>query len=451
MSKFKELFDLKQAKWKGIPNGLFFVLLGLALLVIYMPDADGVQGGYIINNFLVTFSLLAILGIFIGEIGDRIPVWNKYVGGGTILVFFTGALFATYGVFPQTFVDQAVNFYDGAGSDYLGLFIPALIMGSVLTVNRKILLKSFAGYVPMIIISVFGAAVFGVIAGLVVGVAPVDVVLNYVLPIMGGGTGAGATPLSEMYAKATGESAANWFAFAISILTIANIFAILTGALLNALGKKKPSLTGNGELLIINKEDIIETREEWEDIESSQEVFFTGLVFIGALYTISNLLSGIWEIYGPSWLQLHRLAVLVLLAIVLNSAGVVPAKIKAGCKQCQTFFTKFGLWVLMLDVGMNTDFKEIVNAFTFANVVIALAIVLGCVVFCMAFSRIFKFYPIEAALTAGLCMANRGGSGDVAVLGAADRMELMSYGQISSRIGGAMVLILGGILFNLFA
>ena len=33
-----------------------------------------------------------------------------------------------------------------------------------------------------------------------------------------------------------------------------------------------------------------------------------------------------------------------------------------------------------------------------------------------------KFYPIEAAITAGLCMANRGGAGDVAVLGAADRI-----------------------------
>ncbi len=447
MDKFKELFDVKQAKWKGIPTLAFFALLAISLVVLFYPDQEGVTGGYVQDTFIVTFAMLAIFGILFGEIGERIPIWNEYIGGGTILVFFVGSLLATYGVLPSGFVEQTDGFYDV----FLDMFIPCLIMGSVLTVNRKILLKSFAGYIPLILVGLAGASAFGIAAGLVVGKEPTDVMLNYVLPIMGGGTGAGATPLSEMYEKATGNPAQNWFAFAVSILTIANIFAILAGALLNALGKKRPSLTGNGQLLIVNQDSIKEEREPWEDIKSSQQSFFLGFVFTGIMFLVSGLLSEIWEIYGPSWLQLHKLAILVLLAIALNAAGVVPQSIKAGCKDAQNFFSKFGLWVLMFAVGTTTDFQEIINALTVSNVIIALAIVVGAVVAIMSVSKLFKFYPIEAAITAGLCMANRGGSGDVAVLGAANRMELMSFGQISSRIGGAMVLVLGGILFSMFA
>ena len=51
--------------------------------------------------------------------------------------------------------------------------------------------------------------------------------MNYVLPIMGGGTGAGAVPMSQMWASQTGRPASEWFGFAISILSIANVFAII--------------------------------------------------------------------------------------------------------------------------------------------------------------------------------------------------------------------------------
>ena len=333
--------------------------------------------------------------------------------------------------------------------NFLEIFIPALIVGSVLTVNRKTLLQSIVGYIPLIIIGVVGAMLGGVVVGLLFGKAPLDVIMNYVLPIMGGGTGAGAIPMSEMWAQKTGGDAKNWFAFAISILTIANVIAILTGALLKELGKKKPTLTGNGKLILDDTKEAVK-EQAGEKVEVGQKEFAAALVFTGVLFMFSHLSAIIWSSLKLPF-EMHRLAFLVIYSIILNMLDIVPAPLKAGAKNMQTFFSKYTIWVLMGAVGFGTDVKEIINALSFANVAIALAIVFGAVGLIMLVAKKMKFYPVEAAITAGLCMANRGGSGDIAVLGAADRMELISFAQISSRVGGAMMLILGSIIFGIFA
>lgn len=168
----------------------------------------------------------------------------------------------------------------------------------------------------------------------------------------------------------------------------------------------------------------------------------------------AHILGELWSAFAKSHnidFELHRLVFLILLTMFLNIANVVPDRLKAGAKRMQTFFSKHTIWILMAAVGFTTDVKEIGAALLPSNVLIALAIVFGAVGFIMLVARKMKFYPIEAAITAGLCMANRGGAGDVAVLGAADRMDLMSFAQISSRIGGAMMLVLGSVMFSFFA
>lgn len=444
---FSELFNPKETKWSGLTLPIFLAILAVTVVAVYVPFG-GKVAGFIRPNFLTIFTLLAVFGILFGEIGDRIPVWNDYVGGGTVLVFFMSAVFGTYNLVPEPVLKSIKVFYGKQPVNFLELFIPALIVGSVLTVNRKTLIQAISGYIPLILIGVLGATIGGVGAGLIFGKEPIDVVMNYVLPIMGGGTGAGAIPMSEMWAQKTGGDPKDWFAFAISILTIANIIAIFTGALLKELGVKKPSLTGNGNLIIDNAKEAV--KDEEVKVEVGQKEFAAALIFTGIMFIVSNLSAQVWSAMNLPF-EMHRLAFLVIYSIVLNMLGVVPAYLKAGAKNVQTFFSKHTIWILMGAVGFGTDVQEIINSLTFANLVIALAIVFGAVGFIMLVSKKMKFYPIEAAITAGLCMANRGGSGDIAVLGAADRMDLISFAQISSRVGGAMMLIIGSVIFGFFA
>lgn len=445
---FRELFDPKESKWSGLSIQMFAVLLAIVAITVYVPFG-GKEAAFLRGNFLVIFAILSVFGVLFGEIGDRIPIWNDYIGGGTVLVFFASAVMGTYNLVPTKVLKAIDVFYGAQPVNFLEIFIPALIVGSVLTVNRKTLIQSIAGYIPLILIGVAGATLGGVGAGLIFGKAPLDIIMNYVLPIMGGGTGAGAIPMSEMWAQKTGGNPKDWFAFAISILTIANVIAIFTGAFLKELGKKRPELTGNGNLILDDTKEAVK-EEAGPKVAVTPKDIASAFAFVGILFMFSHISEIIWSSFKLPF-EMHKLAFLVIYSIILNVINVVPVSLRVGAKEIQAYFSKYTIWVLMGAVGFGTDVQEIINSLSFANLIIALAIVLGAVVLIMLASKKMKFYPVEAAITAGLCMANRGGSGDIAVLGAADRMELISFAQISSRVGGAMMLILGSMIFGFFA
>jgi len=101
-------------------------------------------------------------------------------------------------------------------------------------------------------------------------------------------------------------------------------------------------------------------------------------------------------------------------------------------------------------MGFDFDLGELAAALSPSTIVIALMVVLGAIIGSALVGKLVGFYPIDTAVTAGLCMANRGGSGDIAVLGAANRLDLISYAQLSSRVGGGMILIIASFVFSLF-
>ena len=178
------------------------------------------------------------LGVILYELGERLPIWNNYIGGGLLMAFFGTALLKFFNIIPEKTLENINRVISGDDVNLLEVYIIFLIAGSVLALDKDILLKSFVGYIPAILGGLAVATLFGVLAGLAVGVDPQTTIMKYVLPIMGGGNGAGAVPLSNIYETVTGDAAANFYGFAIIILTIGNIFAIIGSALLNTLGEK---------------------------------------------------------------------------------------------------------------------------------------------------------------------------------------------------------------------
>ena len=114
---------------------------------------------------------------------------------------------------------EALNTFNG-DTGFLDLYILVLITGSVLAVDRKMLLKSFAGYIPTIIVGVIGALSLAGLVGAVTGIGAVEAITTFAIPVMGGGNGAGIQPMSRMWADATGGDASAWYASAFAVISL---------------------------------------------------------------------------------------------------------------------------------------------------------------------------------------------------------------------------------------
>ncbi|ASA54376.1 citrate/sodium symporter CitS [Vibrio gazogenes] len=428
---------LSQIKIFGIPFHLF-ALLFLVVLTAHITDT-------LPNNIVGGFCFMFVVGAIFGEFGKRLPIFNKYIGGAPVMIFLVAAWFVHTGLLTQREITAVTDVMKK--TDFLDLFIAVLITGSILAVNRKLLLRSLVGYIPTILAAVAGASILGILGGMIFGI-PVDrIMMLYVLPIMGGGNGAGAIPLSEIYESVTGGSKEQYYSVAIAILTIANIVAIVAAAILNGLGDKIPSLTGNGELI---RKSNFNVNEETKKITITPREIAIGLMLAACVYTFSVSLSK-HILPGFGDIKIHTFAYMVIIVALINGAGLCSDEIKEGAKRLSSFFSKQLLWVLMVGVGIAyTDLGEVVNALTFTNVIIATLIVTGAIFGSALGGWMMGFYPVESSITAGLCMANRGGSGDLEVLAASNRMNLLSYAQISSRLGGGIVLIIASVVFGIF-
>ena len=427
--------EKKTLKLGGLPWWQALVAVVLCALPMYL----GIQS----SSMTGTLCSMAALAIVLNELGERIPIWNTYIGGGLLLVFFGTAILKQFALIPEDFIAN-VNWLISDDVNVLEFFIMTLIVGSILSLDRDILLKSFAGYIPAIFGGLIVSSLFGVIGGLIFGVEPSTAVIKYVLPIMGGGNGAGAVPLSQIYEQVTGEPAANYYSFAIIILTIGNIFAIISCALLNALGNKMPALTGDKKTLLRSGSNI--ARDD-KKVTAKTEDLGAALLVLLAAFAVGRLMSQkiLPKIAGAA---IHAYAYVIIFMVILAASGIISDTVRAGAKRLQSFMT--GAFCIFIMVGMGCDFNiaELFEALSFSNVIMALLVVVGAVIGAGGVGYLVGFYPIDAAITAGMCMANRGGSGDVACLGAADRLELMAYAQLSSRLGGGIVLIIASFVFS---
>ena len=408
---------------------IFFMpwpVFGIALLALIVATATGTLPSGMIGAFLV----IMLLGEGLGFVGDRLPIVRTYLGGGAILSIFGAATIVYFGWLPGPVIDNVETFMTSGG--FLNFYIAALITGSILGMPAEILVKVGKRFALPLISAVVMACLLAMLVGAMLGFSPVEAVTVITLPIMGGGMGAGAVPMSQIYEQMLGKPASYYISILVPALALGNVFAIIIAGLLNGLGKRVPSLTGDGQMMPGVE---IATREQTPAFDQLGVGLVAALVF----YVGGQMLGSV--------IPLHPYALMILLVASIKIAGIMPQQISDAAAQWFEFVAKNWTMALLFGIGVAyTDLGQVIDAVSFTYVMIVFAVVAGAGLGAGLVGKLMGFYPIEAAITAGLCMANMGGTGDVAVLSAANRMQLMPFAQISSRLGGALILLIAGIL-----
>jgi malate:Na+ symporter len=145
------------------------------------------------SDLLMDIAVLAVGGFACAEIGARLPGLRS-LGVAAILATFLPSYLVFAHVLPPALVKSITAFTDQ--SNVLYLFIAAIIVGSILGMDRRVLIAGFVKiFVPLITGSLAAFAV-GTGVGTALGLGFQHTLFKIVAPIMAGGVGEGAIPLS---------------------------------------------------------------------------------------------------------------------------------------------------------------------------------------------------------------------------------------------------------------
>lgn len=427
------------APWKRIasmPIVLYVIMAG----VVLTAAATGTLEANIVTGFAVT---ILIGGLFIW-LGNRVPVIRDY-GLPTVLCTFAPATLVYFGLLPEGLVTVVSTFVDEQG--FLDFFVIAIITGSILGMPRALLIKAGPRFaVPLI----GGLAVTFVVIGLVAllfGRGFFEGMLLVAAPIMAGGIGLGALPMSEMYGARTGLGADAFMGDLMSVVVLANVFCIIFAGLLNGLGKKRPAwflgFSGNGDLLRVKG-----TRQ---DLAVPKKRSTSDFITLGKGLLLSMVVMVAGGLLGAYLDVLHPFAWAILLLVVLKLFNLLPKDLEESAADWGDLVNAVLVPALLVGVSLTyIDVKEVLASFADPSFLV----LTGLTVVVAGLSSgligwLAKFNFVEAAIVPGLVMADTGGSGDVSVLSAAERMHLMPFAAIATRFGGTLNLFVASLLVPL--
>jgi CCS family citrate carrier protein len=412
--------------------------IGVVPLPIYLLLVALIGGfvalGTVPTDISVSIAVLVVGGFTCAEMGKRLPVL-RHVGAAAIFATFVPSLLVHLHAIPLVLLKNVEEF--NKVSNFLYLFIASIVVGSIFSMDRTVLMRGFLKIFAPLAAGTVMAALVGTLVGTALGLGWRHTLFFIVVPIMAGGVGEGAIPLSIGYSAILGQAQGDVFAQVLPPVMLGSLSAILLAGMLNFVGKRYPHLTGEGRLQPGAEDEtyVAEAQAGTVDVADLAAASLTAI----ALYMVGLMAFRLFDAPAP--------VVMLFVAVALKLGRVVSPRLQQASYVVYKFFSTAVTYPLLFAIGAAmTPWQKLIAAFTLVNLATIVATVATVIGTGFVVARFMNMYPIEAAIV-NACHSGQGGTGDVAILTAANRMQLLPFAQIATRIGGAIVVTLA--LFTL--
>jgi len=407
--------------------------IGIALTVFLSAHF-----GLLPKTMIGGLAVIMTMGVFFGQLGQRLPIL-KEIGGGAILCLMLPSVLVFYGFFGSSTLDATRMLMKEA--NFLYFVIASLVVGSILGMNRFILVQGMLRMFVPLLVGTLAAVAAGLLVGSLFGYSVYHTFFFIIVPIIGGGIGEGILPLSLAYSAILGGSPDQYVAQLVPAAVVGNIVAIICAGVLARLALRKPALNGDGMLIRAKAENDLFREKDDQGTAIDFRYMGAGVLVICAFFVLGGLLEKVVHIPGP--------VMMILVAVLFKYLQVLPSRLEDGSKAFYKLVSTAFIWPVMIGLGMlYVPLDSVVKVFSVGYVLVCTAVVVAMTLAGFLIGNLLKMFPIESAIVT-CCHSGLGGTGDVAILSAANRMALMPFAQISTRIGGASTVILATLLLGL--
>lgn len=222
----KKLFSLQIGI---IPMPLYILLIVAYVLLTWgnqMPD-----------DMLGAIGIMTLFSFILEEIGKHIPIL-KSLGGKVLVVTFLPSYLVYENWLPKSTVHVVTDFMNN--NNFLAFFIALLIVGSISAMNRKTLIKASTRIIVVLLICELVGPLLGIAVGSLLGLSIWKSYFYVVAPIMAGGVGEGALPLSLGYAAIISMAQPKIFAMILPCVMLGSLVAVILSGILKKMGDIHP-------------------------------------------------------------------------------------------------------------------------------------------------------------------------------------------------------------------